>query len=352
MRVAIVVDWFLKYAVEQAIGLQRAGGVVLLVCREHLQEFGGDRAEWEEALARASAAGVRVVVIRGRTASVGAGLSAIAALVVALRFRPAIVHAHDNADPWLLLVTGRSKVIVTMHDPRPHPGQPRLTPLRDRIRRIWLGRSRGFVVHGELLRDALPADLRTRPVAVIPHGTLPAEAPYPVPLNPEILFFGRLEPYKGIDVLLDAMETVWRLRPNARLTIAGEGAWAGRINPGSGIRAILRHISEAELAELFGEATLVVAPYLEASQSGVVSLAVACGIPAVVSDAGALADLAVEPGLVVPVGDAQALAAALVTYLDHGPDLRRRVHALAVERLSWLVTGREALGVYGELLER
>ena len=36
MRVVLAVDWFLKYASEQALGLQHAGADVLLICREHL----------------------------------------------------------------------------------------------------------------------------------------------------------------------------------------------------------------------------------------------------------------------------------------------------------------------------
>ena len=53
-----------------------------------------------------------------------------------------------------------------------------------------------------------------------PHGIEAAES-RPLPERPSILFFGRISHYKGVDVLLDAMEAVWRAVPEATLTIAG-----------------------------------------------------------------------------------------------------------------------------------
>jgi glycosyltransferase involved in cell wall biosynthesis len=187
---------------------------------------------------------------------------------------------------------------------------------------------------------------------VIAHGTGPAAAPDPVPFRRTILFLGRLEPYKGLAVLVAAMQEVWREQPDVRLTVAGRGPSAAEVPEHPMISAVLRYVTDDEIDELFSEATLVVAPYTEASQSGVVSLAAARGIPSVVSDVGALAELAVDSSLVVPGGDASALARALLANLDHGPDLRRRVHEMAVEQLSWSVVGRETVEFYREVLGR
>jgi glycosyltransferase involved in cell wall biosynthesis len=172
-----------------------------------------------------------------------------------------------------------------------------------------------------------------------------------VPRNADVLFFGRLEAYKGIGVLVEAMEEVWRVYPSVRLTVAGRGPAATEVPDGDPrIRRIAGYVSDEDRDRLFAEATLLVAPYLEASQSGVVSLAVGRGIPTVVSDAGALPDLAVDPSLVVPVGDARALANAVMTTLEHGEPLRRRVYDMAIERLSWSVVGGLTLAFYRRLL--
>ncbi len=124
-----------------------------------------------------------------------------------------------------------------------------------------------------------------RPVAVVPHGVRPEERPDPVPARPNILFFGRLEPYKGLRVLMDAMPLVWEVRPDAELVVAGSGQAEGEVTDDDPrIHKLARYIPEAEVSQLFSDAQLLVAPYTEGSQSGVVSIACARGIPAIVTD--------------------------------------------------------------------
>ena len=64
MRVALACDWFLKYASTQTAALARAGAEVMLLCRDHALEFGGDEAERRLALEHAADAGVRIVELR------------------------------------------------------------------------------------------------------------------------------------------------------------------------------------------------------------------------------------------------------------------------------------------------
>jgi len=350
LRVLLICDWFFAYCAAQAVGLSTSGASVMVVCRDHLAEFAGSRAEWDHHLARMIDAGVAVSVVRGRVRSRSALYSGVRAWSAARRWRPDIAHAHPNHDPWLLLVSGNSPLVVTVHDAVPHPGQPMLGMFKAALDRLWLRRADGIVVHGEQIEAVCRARGLDVPIAVIPHGTELAAAPDPVPRNRDVLFFGRLEPYKGIGVLVEAMEEVWRVYPAVRLTVAGRGPAATEVPDGDPrIRRIAGYVSDEDRDRLFAEATLLVAPYLEASQSGVVSLAVARGIPAVVSDAGALPDLAVDPSLVVPVGDARALANAVITTLEHGETLRRRVYDMASERLSWPVVSGLTLAFYRRL---
>ena len=66
MRVLIVVNWFLKYATEQAAGLAEAGADVQVVCRDNLEEFAGNEQEWHQCLQRVTAATGRAPwIIRG-----------------------------------------------------------------------------------------------------------------------------------------------------------------------------------------------------------------------------------------------------------------------------------------------
>jgi glycosyltransferase involved in cell wall biosynthesis len=353
MRVALAVDWFLKYASEQAIGLRQAGAEVLLMAREHLQpmdEFDGDRGEWEAVIERAVAAGVEVQVVPGRSGSMRAARAAGAARRRISGWRPDIVHVHPTADPWMHLYTLGFPLVLTVHDVVPHPGQPRLNTVKTFLREAWRRRADGFVVHGDALAAALRPVAAGRRVAVIPHGVTPSSAPYPAPARKCVLFFGRLEPYKGLAVLAEAMTDVWAAVPDAELIVAGRGPAAAQVPEDPRIRRLFGYIPEEDVDGLFREASLVAAPYTEASQSGVVALAVARGIPAVVSDQGALPEVALDPSFITPAGDAAALGRALVAHLGDDITVRAAVHRMAVERLSWCAAADLSLAFYEELL--
>ena len=103
---------------------------------------------------------------------------------------------------------------------------------------------------------------------------------HPLPLAPElaavdrpvVLIFGLLRPYKGIDVALQA----WRGIEDAELWIVGmprmDTTELRRSAP-PGVRFVERFVADRELPALFGRADLVLLPYREAEQSGVLATA-------------------------------------------------------------------------------
>lgn len=100
---------------------------------------------------------------------------------------------------------------------------------------------------------------------------------------PYILFFGRIEKYKGVDVLYEAFRTCEPLRQKYHLVIAGSGELSF-VPDSSHTIFINRYIADEEVAELFRHAACVVFPYISATQSGVLSLACYFGTPTIVSD--------------------------------------------------------------------
>ena len=82
-----------------------------------------------------------------------------------------------------------------------------------------------------------------------------------------ILFFGRAEYYKGIDLLVDAY---LRLNLNCKLVIAGSGN--AMYMEDERIIRINRFINDEEICDLFSKAALVVFPYRNATMSGVFSI--------------------------------------------------------------------------------
>jgi glycosyltransferase involved in cell wall biosynthesis len=248
-------------------------------------------------------------------------------------------------------------LVLTAHDvlPRePRPGQRRAQ------RRLY-DRFDAIVVHSEHGRERLTRELGIEPqlVHVIPHGSFShlARAPAIVPAFQTdelvVLFFGLLRPYKGIDVLLEA----WRGIEHAELWIAGMARMDVaplRAMAAPNVRFVPRFISDSELPAFFGRADLVVLPYREIEQSGVLFTALAFGKPLLVSDVGGFAELAAAGAArMVPAGDAGALREALIELLGDPAAraaLADRARAVAASVYDWEAIGRRTLALYEKLL--
>lgn len=201
----------------------------------------------------------------------------------------------------------------------------------------------------ELVAGGLaPADVRVVPNGVDGARYRPGDAPRaPVPT---VLALGRVEPYKRLDVLVDAVAAL----PGVRLVVAGTG---------TGMAALRAHVARSALGErvaLLGavgedekvrllQTAHVVASASEKEGWGLTVLeAAACGTPAVVRDAPGLRDAVRdgETGLLVR-GDAGAFAAALRRVLEDAP-LRARLGAAAEVRAAdfrWDAIAREVSAI-------
>lgn len=346
MRVLIVCDWFLKHAVKQAGSLARAGADVSLLCRSHTLEFGGSATERQQFLAELN--GIPVRVLDGRVTSVSRTRKIVQIRRSTRQWRPDVVHAEDNADPGLLGIVRGLPRAMTIHDPVPHPGHPALGRIEAVVRRRWISGSSLVVVHGRALVDELPAWVSRTDVAVVPLGATVASAPLPHPTRPTVLLFGRLEPYKGLPVLLDAMRRVWESRPDVLLRIAGEGVEAARIPADARIDFRAGYVPEARVESLLSETTIAVLPYVQASQSGVGSLALSYGVPTIVSDVGSLREIAVDDTYVVTPGDPEALARAILAHVDDDQSSRRAALEFARSRFSWDACALRLLELYAD----
>lgn len=141
----------------------------------------------------------------------------------------------------------------------------------------------------------------------------------------EILFFGSIKPYKGVDVLIKAGIAMAAKRRDFRITIAGQAFQSLdelrlRIAT-SGCEDIFRfdlnYISDEKLAEYLTEAKIVVFPYREIDGSGALSHALRFQKPIVASKVGGFAESPfAEHILLVPPDDATALTVALNQLLD------------------------------------
>lgn len=346
MRVLIAFDWFWSYVAPQAEALARQGAEVALLCRTHADEFDGDYAERQRFVEQMAAAGIPVFEVPGRFRSTAALVTTARLQRQVRAWRPDVVHAHDNYDPRLLYIVRGVPLVLTVHDPTPHPGAATLYGIREQIRRKWIDHASCLVVHGESLRTRLAGLEPSARIEVLPHGAQMRAAPMAVPPNPTLLLFGRRESYKGLALLLDALEHVWKRRPEVRLVVAGRGSSPGPPSGDSRIELRDGYIPESELDELFERARLVVLPYIEASQSGVALQALGRGVPVVATDVGALAEVMPSRDFLALPADPRSLADRILQWLDHPASLRATVLDRTRERVGWDTVAQQAATLY------
>jgi glycosyltransferase involved in cell wall biosynthesis len=358
-RVLLACDHFIRYETGLAQGLRANGWEPILLGRDHDHAFGGEPGAMRGYVQQRLGVDQPFVFVEGRARNPVKWASALQARGQVRRLNPDVTHVQYcvGHDPRLTIAAGLrpGRFAVTLHDIDTHPGDAR-SSLHHGATVFGLMRAAGLVfVHADRLRDdVLERGLTRAPVVVVPHGIDEAD-PQPLPPAPSLLFFGRIVEYKGLSVLLDALARLWRRRPETTLTIAGEGQLPG--HPGlrdARVRLLHRHIAEDELPALFAAASVVVLPYLEASQSGVGSLAKGHGRPLVASAVGGLPELVSDgSGLLVPPADADALADALDGLLGDRARLERMGNAglrSLHERAGWPVVGALTVEAYARHL--
>jgi len=287
-----------------------------------------------------------------------------------LRYRRAARSADVVHFQWLavqhldghLLPRGRP-LVLTAHDVLPR--EPR-SGQRDAQRRLY-DHFDAVVVHSEHGRQRLIGELGVDParVHVIAHGAFAhlaasadhteaggAAPPFQTD-SPVVLCFGLMRPYKGIDLLLEAWEGI----EGAELWIVGMprmdiSALQAAAPPS--VRFVPRFVADSELRAYFNRADLVVLPYREIDQSGVLFTALAFGKSLLLSDVGGFPEVAATGAArTFPAGDAAALHDALSELLGDPAALAGmadRSRAAAAGQYSWDAVARSTLDLYETLL--
>ncbi len=176
-----------------------------------------------------------------------------------------------------------------------------------------------------------------------------------------ILFFGNIRPYKRLDIMLEAFESLRYRIPKARLLVVGQ-PWAGseevdravsRARRQTGVTLRTEYIPEAEVETYFAAADLVACPYSGfESQSAAASKALAHGKALVVSRTGGLVNLVQDQRAIIPPGDPTSLATAAEVILSDAR-LRRKLEldsARIAKSFSWDHIADETARLYLRLM--
>ncbi|WP_242138284.1 glycosyltransferase family 4 protein [Sphingomonas sp. TREG-RG-20F-R18-01] len=277
-----------------------------------------------------------------------------------------VVHFQWAAVPMLDVravrrIRRERPVVLTVHDIQPFNGRA-VSAAQSRGYDATLAAFDRLIVHTEQGRAALLArGLAAARIHVVPHGILPLRAAAPEARADDgrwrVVLFGRLQAYKGVDVLVEALGLIdTRTRARLEVIVAGEAqlpvepllARARMLNLGASFTVREGRLSEDAMAALLRSADAFVFPYRTIDASGVLHLVADLDRWLIASDLGAFRTMigdAPGAGELVPPTDAKALAAALVRSIGQRPQA-----PLATGLPDWAQIGAMTRAVYESAL--
>ena len=253
-----------------------------------------------------------------------------------------VLHLHEPMTPAIctaVLVMARTPIVATFHASGELGWMKYGTP-------VWgflIDRINHRIAVSERARDSqarwLPGEYE-----VIPNGVLVPESAPAGDREHRIVFVGRQEPRKGLQVLLRAWPEI-RRRSGLRLTVAGADPLAVRLLltrlgvDDDGID-VFGFLSQEELTTTLLGAKALVAPSLGQESFGMVlTRAFACALPVVASDIPGYREvLDPEASVAIPPDEPAALIDAVCALVDDEPRrvaLAEAAREIAVERYSW-----------------
>lgn len=235
------------------------------------------------------------------------------------------IPALHILDRFIPKIFDRAKCIITDHDPIAHSSNSIFPRMMWYFNRIYLRQADEIILLSEKFRSIAIKNYNKNPknVHVIPHGVFDY---YTLVENKKgnknvieynkkynFLFFGRIEKYKGLHILSKAYKLLSNKYENISLTIVGNGNFKEYekeyINL-ENIRIVNRWINDDEVNSFFrGKNIITVLPYLDATQSGVINIAMLNKSLVITTDVGGLSEQVKNKytGLLVEPNNVKAL---------------------------------------------
>lgn len=195
--------------------------------------------------------------------------------------------------------------VVTVHDPEPHSCS--IFSIRDvlynSVCKKTINKADRVVILSETFRKVIKEKyhFKDTDIVTIPHGRFSyykniakrADDNYDDKIH--FLFFGRIEEYKGLNLLYDSYALIEKKYSNkCDLRIVGSGnfsEYANKYNQLKNVEIINRWINDEEVMPFFRKKnTVLVIPYIKASQSGVIPIAMEAKCPIIATNVGGLCE--------------------------------------------------------------
>ena len=220
-------------------------------------------------------------------------------------------------------------------------------PVKKFLTKAILSRAKNFIVHSEQEKKDLQG-LSYK--ANIKKHLLPLfEYDFGLPTRHDdhtlqLLFFGFVRPYKGLDLLLKAISILKGCEISLR--IAGE-FWHDKqtyltlidsLGIADKVEIIDRYVTDQEMSHFFATTDLVVLPYRKSITSGVIATAYGYKKPVLATDVGGFFEVIRDghTGKIVTPGDPQALADGIAWFLANRQiDFAGNITAFTTQTMSW-----------------
>ncbi len=205
--------------------------------------------------------------------------------------------------PWTFLVNRLVKgtrLIVTLHDPIPHSGSSKIIEYLTVNKWVAAKADKLIILTEKFKQDVCRLYNKAETdVAVIPHGMfdysqydnghrIKRASQY------NFLFFGRIEKYKGIELLIRAYSRLERENEDVSLYIVGKGSidqYSNDLSVCKSVTVVNRFVDDSEVLSFFkGQHIITVLPYIDATQSGVAPIAMKEEALLIVTNTGGLSE--------------------------------------------------------------
>lgn len=258
----------------------------------------------------------------------------------------------------------KEKLVLTVHDPFPHSSQ--VHGMREYERKRAFRNINHFILLNKAQKELFACHYGLHTPSKHIYDSRLSRYDYlniyndcvrPVDYN-QIIFFGQIFSHKGISYLLEAMERVHTQIPNAKLIVAGSGKYWFDINKYKDcpyINIQNRFIPDSELVTMISSSAIVVVPYIDATQSGVVMTAYAFNRPCIATDVGALPEMVKDGvnGIIIPPKDPRAIADAICQLLSNPQTIASYAQNIEEEyskgNMSWKSIAEQHKQIYNDI---
>ncbi|MEM5830958.1 MAG: glycosyltransferase family 4 protein [Candidatus Aenigmatarchaeota archaeon] len=225
---------------------------------------------------------------------------------IILNIKPDFIFVtHFN--PWvsfvyLLKIFLKNKILYGIHD-NPYDPKEKQKPFSIFLEKIFLKYADLIITYSNYIEKDIKRFIKSKKFLTIYLGTYKDLFPdYRKNFNIEkkeltLLFFGRILPYKGLDILLKAYENLRKKNLKIKLIIAGRGEVEKKVKEkiiDLGVIFKNHWISNDELLEILEESDVIVIPYKKGTQSAIISLGLACGFPIIASNVGSFSEFIID----------------------------------------------------------